>query len=152
MTDRGRLGLEAEDDLAALLGRLGVSATPHRLAVVAVVARSGRPVRAIEVLESLRSETSINRVTVYRILDLLVEKRVLERLSAGDRSFRYGLAPGVHRRPHAHFYCQTCGAMECLSLEAADLVGLPLTSRLGGVVNKVEIRLDGTCRECLSEE
>jgi Fur family ferric uptake transcriptional regulator len=91
-------------------------------------------------------------VTVYRSLDLLVEKRLVDRISAGDRSFRYGLAPNANHRPHAHFYCTGCGRMECLNPESPRLDMEPVSPILPGVIERVEVRLDGICKACLGRQ
>ena len=91
----------------------------------------------------------VNRVTVYRILDLLVGNRLVERISAGDRSFRYGLAPNANHQPHSHFYCVECGEMECLRPEHISLDTEPLErSSFPGLIERVEVRFDGICEDC----
>ncbi|MBW2060492.1 MAG: transcriptional repressor [Deltaproteobacteria bacterium] len=136
-------------DFAELLDICGIPATPHRLAVLKVISESPSPVRAQDILEKLHKTKNINKVTVYRILDLFVEKHLVERISSGDRSFRYGLATQVHGRPHAHFYCTTCGTMECLSPEDLKIDTRRLNRAFPGAIKKFEIRLDGTCSNCL---
>ena len=42
----------------------------------------------------------INRVTVYRILDLLLEKGLLEKISTADRALHFGMAPNSNHPPH----------------------------------------------------
>lgn len=133
-----------------LLERRGLDPTPFRLAVLEAVRDSRHPLRAQEVLELLREKLSINRVTIYRILDLLVEKGLVERISSGDRSFRYGLSPLAHGRPHAHFYCRNCGHMECLRPEEVNFDLEGLEAGVSGQIEKVEIRLDGTCDQCIN--
>jgi len=136
-------------DYRRLLESRQLDSTPHRLAVLAAVGDSPGPLRAQDILVQLRRTRTINRVTVYRILDLLVEKGLVERMSSGDRSFRYGLSPDVHHRPHAHFYCTRCGLMECLAEDQVEIDTEPLARAFRGVIDKVEIRLDGTCKTCL---
>ena len=136
---------------AGLLKSRRIQDTPHRLAVLEAVAGSPRPLTAMEVLDWVRRRADVNKVTVYRILDLFVEKGLVERMSAGDRSFRYGLSPDLHDHPHAHFYCRQCGTMKCLDLDELPLNLRPIELRLGGVIEKVEVRLDGTCPDCLRD-
>jgi len=141
--------MSGQSDYRRLLESRQLDSTPHRLAVLTAVGDSPRPLRAQDILVQLRRTRAINRVTVYRILDLLVEKGLVERMSSGDRSFRYGLSPDVHHRPHAHFYCTRCGLMECLDENRVEFDPGPLARAFRGVIDKVEIRLDGTCKTCL---
>jgi Fur family ferric uptake transcriptional regulator len=91
----------------------------------------------------------VNRVTVYRILDILVEKELLERISGGGRAFRYGMAPNANHQPHPHFYCRHCGNMECLNPESIHVDTDALQRTFPGLIQKVEIRVDGLCKSCL---
>jgi Fur family ferric uptake transcriptional regulator len=78
----------------------------------------------------------------------LVENKLVERISAGDRSFRYGLAPNVNHQAHSHFYCVQCGLMECLSPEHINLEMEPFERSFLGLIERVEVRFDGICVEC----
>ena len=146
------LGISMDTDLNVrdILTGNGLRATPHRCRVLEAITRSHRPVSAREVQDAIDPESGINRVTVYRILDVLVENQVLERISSADRSFRYGLSSHIHQRPHAHFYCMNCGNMQCL--EEVHLEQLPFKRSIPGDVSRVELRLDGTCQDCLTRK
>jgi Fur family ferric uptake transcriptional regulator len=138
-------------DYGNLLQDCDLDSTLNRVKVLEIIGNSPRPLSAQEIFEAVNKSQDINRVTVYRILDLLVENRLVDRISAGDRSFRYGLAPNANHRPHAHFYCTGCGRMECLSPESPLLDMEPLDATLPGVIERVEVRLDGTCKACLGQ-
>ena len=135
-------------DYAGLLERRGLGQTANRLSVLGVVGDSSQPLSAQEIIDTLNQTQEVNRVTVYRILDLLVENKLVERISAGDRSFRYGLAPNSNHEPHSHFYCLECGEMECLSPEQISLATETLERSFLGLIERVEVRFDGICKEC----
>ena len=61
--------------------------------VLEVVGNNSFPLSAKDIFNTLERNTGINRVTVYRILDLLVAHGVVDRLSTGGRACYYGLAP-----------------------------------------------------------
>ena len=135
-------------DYVSLLETNGLGHTPNRLRVLEIIGNSSQPLSAQEVIEELNRSGRVNRVTVYRILDLLVAKRLVERISAGDRSFRYGLAPNTNHKPHSHFYCVECGEMECLSADQINLDTQPLQRSFLGLIERVEVRFDGICQDC----
>jgi len=135
-----------------LLERGGLAPTPNRLKILEVVGNNNSPLNAQEIFEILIRNNKINRVTVYRILDLLVEKGIVKRLSGGGRSFHYGLAPNDNHQPHPHFYCKQCGNMECLSPQSLTLDMEPLNLTFPGMIDDVEVCLDGTCKNCLKLE
>ncbi len=122
---------------------------PYRLAILEIVGNSPSPLSAQEIFEIVRRFHRMNRVTLYRILDLLVDKGLVHRISAGDRSFRYGLAPNDNHPEHPHFYCSRCGNMECLAPEAVSVDTGAIERTFPALIQKVEIRLDGICRSCL---
>lgn len=138
-------------DYEGLLEHSGLGHTVNRLRVLEIIGNRSHPLSAQEIIEELNKTREVNRVTVYRILELLVEKRLVERISAGDRSFRYGLAPNANHQPHSHFYCLECGEMECLSPDQITLDTQPLTRSFLGLIERVEIRFDGICQDCRSE-
>lgn len=139
-------------DYGGLLQARDLECTLNRVRLLEIIGGSPHPLSAHEVFVLASRGQNINRVTVYRILDLLVEKRLLEKISAGDRSFRYGLAPNANHSSHAHFYCTGCGRMECLSPGSPLVDMAPLESTFAGMVERVEIRLDGICETCLEQE
>ena len=80
-------------DYSGLLEGSDLGYTPNRHRVLEVVGNNGSPLSAQQIFDTLSRTDNINRVTVYRILDLLVAKRLVDRISGGGRSFVYGLAP-----------------------------------------------------------
>jgi Fur family ferric uptake transcriptional regulator len=88
-------------------------------------------------------------VTVYRILDLLVDRGIVDRLSTAGRAAYYGLAPNAHHAPHPHFYCKHCGQMDCLNPESLNVDADQLWRTFPGRIDRVEVRVDGICKNCL---
>lgn len=129
-----------------------LEATVNRLQVLEVIGGSGCPLSASEISVILERTLTINRVTVYRILDLLVEHNILERLSTGGRAAYYGLAPNEHHAAHAHFYCSRCGQMDCLRPETLSVDANLLKKTFSGEISRVEIRVDGICKNCLRQQ
>lgn len=127
-----------------------LEATPNRLRVLEVVGNNNYPLSASDIYKTLERSSSINRVTVYRILDRLVEQGIVERLSTGGRSAYYGLAPNEHHRQHPHFYCKACGQMDCLNPETLDIDSDAMQRTFPGRIDKVEVRVDGVCKNCLN--
>jgi len=123
--------------------------TENRLRVLEVVGNNRYPLSAADIFKTLGRGAAINRVTVYRILDLFVDHGVVERLSTGGRAFYYGLAPNRLHRPHPHFYCKRCGQMDCLDPESLGIDTDPLHKTFPGRIDKVEVRVDGICKNCL---
>jgi Fur family ferric uptake transcriptional regulator len=123
----------------------------NRVRVLEVIGGNPSPLSAQDIYATLNRSSAINRVTVYRILEMLVDKGLVERLSGGGRSLVYGLAPNENHPAHPHFCCKSCGALQCLqpgSLKV-DLRGIERS--FAGEIQSVEIRVDGICKNCLKK-
>lgn len=136
-------------DYESLLKAAAMRITDNRIQVLEVIGSNHYPLSADNIYHTLERHTAINRVTVYRILELLVDNGLIERLSTGGRAFYYGLAPNHNHRPHSHFYCKKCGQMECLNPDSLTVDISPLGKIFTGKIDKVEIRVDGICKNCL---
>ncbi len=129
------------------LKQCGLAATPNRLCVLRALDGASRPQTPQELLAVLAGlGARMNRVTLYRILELLVERGVAARHNAGECAFRYCLGRGAHG--HSHFHCTRCGATQCLEPRLLEpglsrlLSGLPMQVELAGIT------LGGICEGC----
>jgi Fur family ferric uptake transcriptional regulator len=91
----------------------------------------------------------MNKVTLYRILDLLVDRRIIARLSGGDRAFRYGMGSTSQHPDHPHLLCLECGELECLGPEMIPRFKKRAVVRGKGVIRSVDVRYKGVCENCL---
>jgi Fur family ferric uptake transcriptional regulator len=133
----------------SLLTEAKLDPTENRRRVLEVIGNNHFPLSASDIYQTLQRSSRINRVTVYRILDLLVEHELVDRISTGGRSFYYGMAPNEHHEPHAHFYCKCCGQMDCLTPDSLNVDSEALRKTFPGRIDKVEIRVDGLCKNCM---
>lgn len=136
-------------DYPQLLADAGIESSPNRLRILQVIGAGTGPLSADEIHQILKRHYRINRVTVYRVLELLESGGLVERLSAGDRAARFGLAPNQNHGPHSHFYCTSCGRLDCLSPDSVTVETRGLERAFPGQVHRLEIRVDGICRACL---
>jgi len=139
-------------DYEDLLERSSLTVTPNRLHVLSIIGNSEQPLTVREIYGTLDRPHPMNRVTLYRILDTFIEHKLVARISAGDRSFRFGLAKSVNHPLHPHFYCTNCGNMVCLDPHSLHNLESDIRSfqeTFPAVVENVEVRLDGICGSCL---
>jgi Fur family ferric uptake transcriptional regulator len=136
-------------DYPRLLEESGLGLTTNRRRVLEVIGNNSSPLSAQQIFDTLNRTDNINRVTVYRILDLLVEKGLVDRISGGGRSFVYGLAPNENHPAHPHFYCKTCGSLECLNPQSLSIDLQFMRRTFPGLIENVAVRVDGVCKNCL---
>ena len=136
-------------DYNSLLTSAGLEATANRLQVLAIIGANNYPLTASEIFTTIERSQTINKVTVYRILDLLVASRVVERIRIGGRAAYYGIAPNEHHAPHPHFYCIKCATIDCLPPGSLSVNTNQLQKTFPGKVERVEVQVEGICRNCL---
>ena len=138
-------------DTSRMLAKAGIKRTRNRRLVLDIISEAGQPVCAHEIESGATRrvfETPVNRVTVYRILDLLEEKGLVNRLVAPDRIERYCLAGNENHPSHAHFFCESCCRVQCMDPELARIPAARPQLRYGRV-DSVQIFYDGVCGDCL---
>jgi Fur family transcriptional regulator, ferric uptake regulator len=138
-------------DYRLLLKSGGLEPTPSRLRVLEVIGANSAPVSAQEIFDTVKRTAGINRVTVYRILDLLASKGLVDRLSSVGRSLVYGLAPNENHPAHPHFHCRSCGVLQCLQPGSLNVDLRGIERSFAGEIKAVEVRLDGICKNCLKK-
>lgn len=136
-----------------LIRRSGARLTSPRFAVLSLLLSSDHALSHQEVTEGLAGKLLVDRVTVYRVLEWLVEQGLAHRIAGEDRVWRFsmsrqeGLAEreGTAEHRHAHFACKQCGQTFCLeSIPAALDVKLPAGYRS----EVVELTIRGLCGHC----
>lgn len=90
-----------------------------------------------------------DRVTVYRTLQVFLEKGIIHNIPTADNSVRYALCisdctEGQHHDNHVHFVCTECGNTTCLADVTVPLVKLPV----GFYATEYQMVVNGTCKEC----
>jgi Fur family transcriptional regulator, ferric uptake regulator len=101
---------------------IGERATAARLAVLARLLAESAAQSHHELESSIRP--ALDRVTLYRVLDWLVEQGLAHRASGPDRVWRF-MATRPEADKHAHFHCERCGAMRCLDEPTPRQLRLP---------------------------
>lgn len=141
-------------DYNKLMSECGLKPSPRRVLLMSVIGSSGRPLTAAEIHSIVLETESMDRVTVYRILDTLVKYGLAEKIGSPDaRSFFYGLSPSSLHPAHPHFFCRMCGKAKCLSPSIVpDVSRNEIKSMIPGITETVQINIAGVCSECLTDE
>ena len=133
ITERARSALRAT----------GERVTPARLRVYVALLDSARALSHHELEAALGAGAPVDRVTLYRVLDWLVEQGLAHRAAGIDRVWRFSIAREAHAG-HAHFQCNQCGKVVCLGEAMTSRVPLPRGFRS----EAVELTVKGLCAEC----
>ncbi len=127
----------------------GLRRTPVRSAVLAVLSEASGPLGVPDMLGKLPRGTDV--VTVYRTLNTFTRKKLVHRIQAEDRSWRYAMGTPTQKvdHRHPHFVCEKCQIVECLS--GAEIPkGLPRSMgvRSAYSISYSEVVLHGVCPKC----
>ncbi|WP_341676871.1 Fur family transcriptional regulator [Niveibacterium sp. SC-1] len=133
-------------DLAQLLRERGARVTPARLRVLALLRGADRALSHHDIEERLVDGTPVDRVTLYRVLDWLVEQGLAHKLADEQRVFRFSAASkaDLPHGSHAHFVCDDCGKVFCLEEVAAAAPRLPD----GFASTQIDFSVHGHCAAC----
>ena len=146
-------GLAASTSALALARRLvkesGGRNTGARRNVLACLIAAERALSHGEI-EAQLADTDLDRVTLYRVLEWLVEQSLAHRvggLSGFDRAMRFAFNRPEHGHAHAHFQCVQCGTTMCL-----DGVAVPALTVPGGIqLQGIELAAYGYCARCAEQ-
>jgi Fur family ferric uptake transcriptional regulator len=120
-----------------------------RAAVLDLLAGQNCCASAQEIHEQLRGgkNRSVGIASVYRVLDVLAELRLVQRVDVGDGIARFepALPDGDH---HHHVVCDDCGKVEPFSDPSLETAIARASQRLGYSVDAHEVVLRGECGDC----
>ncbi len=128
-----------------LLKEYHFSLTDSRIQLLQVLSKANCPLSEKEIEEMIHGE--INRTTIYRNLNSLSAKGIIQRIISGD-SLKYKLNSSVlHKKDspeHIHFQCTKCNRVICMEELKVKDYDLP------GGFNKIENQflIVGICKDC----
>lgn len=104
---------------------------------------------AEDVLGGVKS-SGVSRATVYRTLDFLVARGILQRVHLGEPGARYEVIAG--RDQHAHLLCLGCGELTDYPLPLLQRLPAAVRRRQGFAVEHLLVRLCGYCHKCRAKQ
>jgi Fur family ferric uptake transcriptional regulator len=119
-----------------------------RLAIIELLGREHCCLTAMEIFDKLRAEgRHVGIASVYRVLDLLVQHRLVQRVDVGGGHVRYEPhhQSGEH---HHHIVCDDCGSVEAFSDPKLERVLRELERNVGYTISGHEVVLHGECDNC----
>ncbi|RDV82940.1 Fur family transcriptional regulator [Ammonifex thiophilus] len=135
---------EKKNERASKLRRLGLRATPQRLAILAFLEGNRNHPSAEEIYQALKPRfPSLSLATVYSTLEILERAGEIQILTIDPERRRFDPDP----TPHAHFYCRLCGRV--FDLPPGEPVLEELPEEIEGFrVEKILLCVYGVCPGC----
>lgn len=137
----------AEEMLNAL-DRAGVRLTSPRRKLAALIGRREGHFTAADLLKDAgRRRMGIGRATVFRLLELLSEQGLVERIDLPDGTHAYIPCEPTH---HHHLVCLYCGATTGVDDCGIEAVTREAARRSGFKIEQHRLELFGRCPDCRS--
>jgi Fe2+ or Zn2+ uptake regulation protein len=119
--------------------------TEARIAILKVLMQAPSPLRQNEIAARLKAK-ALNKVTIYRTLQSLVEAGLVHRAFLQKRAWHFELAHHCSATQcHPHFTCLSCGHTHCLTGISLPMAESPYK---GFVISRQQVRLEGLCPSC----
>jgi Fur family transcriptional regulator, ferric uptake regulator len=132
----------------AVLARAGLKRGGARQRIIDLLAREPCALSAVEIEDALRAQgKATGRASIYRVLDLLVDHGLVERVSVGQGLARFERThpSGEH---HHHLVCDQCGRLVAFDDPGLEQAIDSLSDRLGVRVEHHDVVLHGACQRC----
>jgi Fur family ferric uptake transcriptional regulator len=136
-----------EHTLDALAGA-GFRRSGARTAVVELLGQQSCCLSVQEIHEGMRQAgRPVGIASVYRVIELLTELRLLQRVDVGDQAARYEPAfPGGDH--HHHVVCDDCGRVEPWQDDGLERAVDRVAGRVGYRIAGHDVVLRGVCADC----
>jgi Fur family ferric uptake transcriptional regulator len=137
-----------EERTNAALRDAGHRSGAARRLVVSVLAEKDCCVTVPEIVDAVRSAGGgVGIASVYRTLDLLVEKQLVQKIDLGDGRARYERAELADEHHH-HLVCNECGRVEPFADENLEAALRRIERETGFEVASHDVLLRGACDDC----
>lgn len=119
--------------------------TPARTAILDFLTKSKFPVDVEQIIDFLRAKNlKTNKVTVYRILEILVENGQVQKLEFGEGKFRYE----IKKEDHHHLICTVCKRVDDVEDIFMKKMEKEIMKNKDFNVNYHSLEFFGTCSNC----
>lgn len=128
-----------------LLKKKKLNVTDIRRHILLLLHKPGAALTQKEMEEALEtSQGSVDRVTLYRTIKTLVQKKIIHPITIDANTVRYKLIGEFKSGDHPHFLCCQCNHVTCMPQLSIDDDMLPI----GYSVRTSQIVVEGFCSNC----
>lgn len=134
-------------DNKAYLKVCNLKLTKGRLAVIDILLENSKPTSADFIYEALKVRgISVDLSTVYRTLETLLDKGVVEKFDLGNGKYNYALKDEGHKHILVCSKCHKELEIDCPMKQVEHI----LTSKTGFTFFEHDLKIKGLCQDCSS--
>ena len=147
VSDMGVIDQASTTTIVEAMDAAGYRLTEPRRAVAELIAAREGHFTAADLIEDAQlRRLGIGRATIFRVLDLLTELEVLERV--GLPSGEHAYVPCRPRRHHHHIICERCGRVTDVGDQGLVSAVEDIERRTGWRIASHRLELYGRCPHC----
>lgn len=123
-----------------------LKATPARLGVLAALESSDKPLDIVTIVDYLRvHHVKADKVTVFRIINTLAEKRLIKPVQLNEGKLRY---ESGSLADHHHFMCEKCGDIQDVAGCEIEKLENTFAKNKGVLIKRHSLEFFGFCTKC----
>jgi len=128
----------------------GFKKTLARTSILDILKKVKRPIDVGEIVKRLKTlKIKVNRVTVFRNINLLVNKKLINKVEFNEGKYRYEIASLPH---HHHLVCTKCGYINDIESDSLHKEISKISNTVKKIYNfKIEehkVEFFGKCKSC----
>ena len=128
------------------LRKIDLKATPARVAVLKLLKETKQPIDVNTIIDKINKwGIKTDPTTVFRIVNKLTERGVVNQIQFQDKKARYELTEREH---HHHFICEDCGEIEDVLADAIPALEREIGRKQGFLVKRHSLEFFGLCSNC----
>ena len=132
-------------DSVSYLKLCNIKITKGRVCILDVLINCEKAVSVDYVFEAVKNKgVFIDLSTVYRTLDILVDKHIIDKFDLGDGKYNYILKEGGHKHILECSLCHKELEIDCPMKQIEQLI----TNKTGFTSFQHEFKIKGICEEC----
>lgn len=141
----------SEDRYEEIFEHKGISFTRLRRYIIRALIQSDRAITPAEILKKVRVWGPINKVTLYRILDIYESENIVRKVLCTDKAAKYELIDlqNIKKKSiDAYFVCRICRRIKPIKVNWA-LIEIKLWKRYG---SSLDVAVAGICLRCRNKQ
>jgi len=127
-----------------------IKKTLARTAILDILKKIRKPIDVGEIIKRLESiKIKVDKVTVFRNINLLLKKGLVEKVELNEGKYRYEIASLPH---HHHLVCSSCGNINDIESDSLhneiDKISKIVNKNFNFRIEDHKIEFFGKCKKC----
>jgi Fur family transcriptional regulator, ferric uptake regulator len=136
-------------DLEAYLKKCDIKVTKGRLSILQILLNNEDAVSVDYIFEECRKMgLSIDLSTVYRTMDILEQKNIVDKFNLGEGKYTYKIKKEVHKHTLECSFCHKEVEIECPMVQIEQLI----KNRTGFTLVEHDLKIKGICEDCKKQK